>query len=83
MASQLQTEISLSSTESEMIGLSYALQSAILMMCLINELKQNGFKVPHVGPKVHCKVFEDISGTIEIAQLPKVRPRTKHGGQLH
>jgi hypothetical protein len=77
-ASQLQTEIALSSTESEVTGLSYALRSAIPMMCLMNELKQNGFKVPHVGPKVHCKVFEDNSGAIEIARIPKVRPRTKH-----
>ncbi len=73
-ASQLQTEISLSSTESEVTGLSYALRSAIPMMRLINELNKNGFRVPNVGPKVHCKVFEDNSGAIEIARVPKVRP---------
>jgi hypothetical protein len=77
-ASQLQTEIALSSTESELTGLSYALRSAIPMMRLITELKRHGFDVPNVGPKVHCKVFEDNSGALEIARLPKVRPRTKH-----
>ena len=29
-------------------------------------------------PKVMCKVFEDNSGALEIARLPKMRPRTKH-----
>jgi len=27
---------------------------------------------------VHCRVFEDNSGAIEIAMVPKMRPRTKH-----
>jgi hypothetical protein len=29
-------------------------------------------------PKIHCKVFEDNAGAIEIANVPKMRPRTKH-----
>jgi len=29
-------------------------------------------------PKIHCKVFEDNEGAIEIANVPKMRPRTKH-----
>ncbi len=28
--------------------------------------------------KIHCKVFEDNAGAIEIANVPKMRPRTKH-----
>jgi hypothetical protein len=72
--SQLQTEIALSLTESEVAGLSYALRSAISMMCLLNELKRNEFEVPQAHSKVHCKVFEDNSGVIEIARLPNVRP---------
>jgi len=28
--------------------------------------------------KVHCKVFEDNSGAIEMAKKDKYRPRTKH-----
>ena len=76
--SQLQTEIALSSTESEFTGLSYALRSAIPMMCLMNELKEHKFQVPYTKPTVHCKVFEDNSGALEIARLPKMRPRTKH-----
>jgi hypothetical protein len=29
-------------------------------------------------PSVYCKVFEDKSGALELARLPKIRPRTKH-----
>ena len=29
-------------------------------------------------PKIHCKVFEDNAGAIEIANVLKMRPRTKH-----
>ena len=29
-------------------------------------------------PTVHCTVFEDNSGAIELVNVPKMRPRTKH-----
>jgi hypothetical protein len=34
--------------------------------------------VLNTTPRVHCKVFEDNAGAIEIAKVPKMRPRTKH-----
>jgi ATP-binding cassette subfamily B (MDR/TAP) protein 1 len=77
-ASKLQTEIALSSTESEFIGLSHALRTTIPLMELVKELKAHGYKMGSTKPKVHCEVFEDNSGAIEIAQVPKMRPRTKH-----
>jgi hypothetical protein len=77
-ASKIQTEIALSSTESEFIGLSQALRNTIPLMELIKELKAHGFNMISVTPKIHCKVFEDNSGAIEIANVPKMRPRTKH-----
>ena len=76
--SQLQTEIALSSTESEYTGLSYALQEAIPVMTLLEELKEHGFPVDQTKASVQCKVFEDNSGAIEIATNHKWRPRTKH-----
>lgn len=76
--SQLQTEIALSTTESEYTGLSYALREAIPIMELLKEMKNQGFKVLDHRPKVHCKVFEDNSGALEIATVHKWRPRTKH-----
>ena len=29
-------------------------------------------------PTIKCNVFEDNAGAIELAKLPKLRPRTKH-----
>ena len=29
-------------------------------------------------PRVKCTVFEDNSGALELATVPKMRPRTKH-----
>ena len=76
--SQLQTEIALSSTESEYTGLSYALREAIPLMTLLEELKEHGFPVDQTKASVQCKVFEDNSGAIEIATNHKWRRRTKH-----
>ena len=37
----------------------------------------------YLHPKVHCTVFEDNSGALELACLPKIRPRTKHINQSY
>ena len=76
--SQLQNEIALSTTEAEYTGLSYSLREAIPIMNLLKELKSRGFDINDQKTKVHCKVFEDNSGAIEIAREDKYRPRTKH-----
>jgi hypothetical protein len=76
--SQLQTEIAMSSTESEYTGLSYALRDAIPIMELLKEMKGMGFPIESSQAKVHCRVFEDNSGALEMAKVHKYRPRTKH-----
>jgi hypothetical protein len=76
--SQLQTEITLSSTESEYTGLSYALRDAIPMMNLLDEMEYYGFPVFGEKPTVHCRVYEDNSGALAMAKEFKYRPRTKH-----
>ena len=76
--SQLQTEVALSSTESEYIGMSYALREVIPIMELLKEMKHLGFPISKSKPKIHCKVFEDNSGALEMAKTHKYRPRTKH-----
>ena len=76
--SQLQTEICLSSTESEYTGMSYALREAISIMQTLKEIKENGFNVGRTSSEVFCTVFEDNSGAIEMATNHKYRPRTKH-----
>ena len=76
--SQMQTEIALSSTESEYTGLSYALREAIPIMQTMQEMRRHGFPINKTENKVFCTVFEDNSGAIEMANHHKYRPRTKH-----
>ena len=76
--SKLQTEIALSTTKAEYIGLSYALREVIPLMELLKEMKEKGFDVRNHKVKFHCRVFEDNSGAIEMALVQKWRPRTKH-----
>jgi hypothetical protein len=76
--SQLQTEVALSSTESEYTGLSYALRDAIPVMELLKEMKKRGYPISTTQARVHCRVFEDNSGALEMAKVHKYRPRTKH-----
>jgi hypothetical protein len=77
-ASQLQTEIALSSTEAEYIGLSKALREVIPVMNILQEMKDQGYNIKVTNPKVLCRVFEDNSGALEMANTHKFRPRTKH-----
>jgi hypothetical protein len=58
--------------------MSQALRDVIPVMNLIQEIKEKGFQVICTQPSVYCKVFEDNSGALELARLPKLRPRTKH-----
>ena len=82
-ASQLQSIIALSTTEAEYIGMSKALQDTLPVLWILQEMKSLGFKVHAIKADVHCKVFQDNSGAIEIANNPKYRPRTKHINQRY
>jgi hypothetical protein len=82
--SQLQSEICLSATEAEYVGISYALRDAIPIIELLKEMQEYGFRVHPTMTKVHCRVFEDNSGALEMAKIHKSRPRTKHiNAKLH
>lgn len=65
--SKLQTEIALSTTESEYIALSASLREVIPLMRLVKELSAAGFDVKEDVPEIHCKLFEDNSGALEMA----------------
>ena len=75
--SSLQQEIALSSTEAEITGLSYALREVIPIIRILEEMQANGYPINTSNASVHCKVFEDNSGAVEIARVHKFRPRTK------
>ena len=46
-------------------------------MELLKEFANQGYNLISSAPKVYCKAFEDNSGALEIACLPKMRPCTK------
>ena len=63
----MQTEIALSSTESEYTELSYALREVIPIMEILKEMKEQGFSIAHTTPNVKCEVFKDNSGALKMA----------------
>jgi hypothetical protein len=58
--------------------MSQALHDIILIMNLLQEMREQNFKAVCIEPYIYCKVFEDNAGALELARLPKLRPRTKH-----
>ena len=80
-ASKMQTITALSTTDAEYIALSTSLREVIPLMGILREACENGLQITDVPPKIHCTVFEDNSGALELARLPKMRPRTKHINQ--
>ena len=77
-ASKLQSQVALSTMEAEYIALSMSLRDVLPIMFLLDEMRERNFQVICTAPHVYCKVFEDNSGALELARLPKLRPRTKH-----
>jgi hypothetical protein len=77
-ASKLQSQIALSTTNAKYIAMSQALRDVIPITNLLQEMREQNFKVVCVKPHVYCKVFEDNTGALELVRLPKLHPRTKH-----
>ena len=75
--SKLQTEIALSTTESEYIALSTAMREVIPFLNLLQEISAV-FDLPSTKPIFNCKVWEDNESCIKVATSPKFTPLTKH-----
>jgi hypothetical protein len=75
--SKLQSEISLSTVEAEYIALSQSMRDVIPLMDQITEM-DGIFNDNSPKPVLHCKLFEDNNGALELAKSPRYRPRTKH-----
>ena len=71
-ASKLQSQVELSTTKAEHIAMSQALRDVIPVMGLLKEMEEHKFKVICTKPYVYCKAFEDNSGALELARLPKL-----------
>ena len=72
-SSKLQTEIALSTTESEYIALSQSLRDVIPLIGLLRELQPALSFITDI-PTVHCTIFEDNKGCIDLVNVPKIRP---------
>ena len=75
--SRMQTEIALSTTESEYIALSTAMREVIPFMGLMKEIAEL-FGLLTSKPVFKCTVWEDNNSCITVATAPKFTPRTKH-----
>jgi len=75
--SKLQTEVALSTTEAEYIALSQAMRDLIPMKALLSELATLTC-LSFDSTTTFSTVFEDNKGCVELANAPKMRPRTKH-----
>ena len=76
--SKLQTQVALSTTEAEYIALSQSMRETIPIMQIFEELTRKKIVELREKPEVFCKAFEDNTGALELATVPKLRPRTKH-----
>jgi len=81
--SKLQGEIALSTTEAEFYALSTSLRECIPLINLMKEFVEQEFFHATITPTVHCHVFEDNSGALEMAKNPRYRLRTKQIATKH
>ncbi len=58
--------------------MSQSLCDVIPVMNLLQEMRERDYQIIYTKPHMYCKVFEDNSGALELARLPKLRPRVKH-----
>jgi len=70
--------VALSTTEVKFIALSEGLRSVIPVISLVKEFRDKGVHMILCKPNIHCHVFEDNHGALELARTPKLRPHTKH-----
>ena len=75
--SRLQSEIILSTTESEYVTLSTATRECLPMRELFIELGKY-VKIGSITPNIHCTLFEDNSSCKQLAKSLKMNSRTKH-----
>jgi hypothetical protein len=60
------------------MAMSQSLRDVIPVMNLQQEMREQDYQVICTKPHVYCKVFEDNSGALKLARLPKLYPRSKH-----
>jgi len=76
-ASNMKTDMALSTTEAELIAMSDGLRTAITLMNFLEELADQGVSMFNKIARAHYRVFKDNSAALAIATLPKIRACTK------
>ena len=82
-ASKLQTLTALSTTEVEYVSLSMAMCKQLLLIQLLKEVVSHKVDANLQPTTIHCKVFEDNSGALEMAKVPEMRTQTKHLNNMY
>ena len=81
--SKLMSQFALSTAEAEYLALSQATRKLKPMMYLLEEINSK-FTPVSFTPRVYCRLFEDNSAALEMAKVPKMRPRTRYiNAQYH
>jgi hypothetical protein len=78
-SSKLQSEVALSTTEAEYIALSQATRDLIPMRALLLEFASIT-KLIVASTTTFSTIFEDNKGCVELANAPRLHPRTRHIG---
>ena len=76
--SQLQTEISLSTLESEYSALSASMRTLLPLRDLLRELCMELTLPPNFRSIIRCRVFEDNNGALLLATRQRITNRTKY-----
>ena len=71
--------MSLSTVEAEYVALRQSMRDIIPLMDRVKEMELI-FNQDQERPIIHCTLFEDNNGALELAKAPRYRPRTKHIG---
>ena len=78
--SKLQSEIAVSTLETEYIALSQSMRDLLPMRRILAEIGEK-CKLDFMKPAmIHSTIFEDNNGALGLATAPKLTPRTKHIG---
>ncbi|KAL7484559.1 hypothetical protein ACHAW6_010190 [Cyclotella cf. meneghiniana] len=70
---KLQSQVALSTTVAEYIALSQAPSNIIPVMSLLSKMREHKFTVILVQLQIYCEDFQDNSGALELARLPKLQ----------
>jgi hypothetical protein len=77
--SKMQTEIALSTMESEYVALSQAMRELIPLCTLVEVVhKGMGLAEQEAVTRVYSKVFEDNNGALTLANVPRMMPQSRH-----